>query len=335
MTEATEATMAEATSLPDLCVVVPAYNEALNIEPLYDEVRRVLDATTLTWQFLVIDDGSRDATPGILERLRTADERVHWLRLARNFGLQAAQAAGLSHAPGRAVVVMDADLQDDPGALPDMLRAWTEGADVVYAVRSRRREHWLKRQLFSGFHRLMSGLAEVPVPRNAGSFALYDRRVVDAVNAMPERSRYLPGLRAWVGFTQVPVHVARRARHAGAPRQSFWRLMTLGLDGIFAFSRVPLRMATLLGFMVTAGAAFALLVVAYWRFIEQSFPQGVGLATIALSLLFLGGVQLLVMGIMGEYIGRIYEEVKQRPHFVVGSVDGCTVSRRPAADEMR
>jgi polyisoprenyl-phosphate glycosyltransferase len=274
-------------AVPDVCVLVPAYNEAPNLDALYAEVCRVLDGTGHAWQFLFVDDGSRDATPQILERLRAADPRVHWIRLARNFGLQAALAAGLRHADARAAVIMDADLQDDPAALPEMLKAWQDGADV------------------------------------------------DALNVMPERNRYLPGLRAWVGFRQVPVPVHRRARHAGAPVQSFWRLLTLGLDGIFAFSRAPLRMATLLGFIVTAGAALALLVVVYWRFIERTFPEGIGQATIALSLLFLGGVQLLVIGIMGEYIGRIYEEVKQRPHFVVGSVDGCPVSLRAGAEELR
>lgn len=307
---------------PDLCVVVPAYNEAKNLEALYDEVSRVLDESGVSWHFLIVDDGSRDATPAILARLRAADARVHFLRLARNFGLQAALSAGLEHAPGKALVIMDADLQDDPGALPAFLRAWREGADVVYAVRTARRESWLKRQLFSGFYRVMAALSDIPVPRDAGSFALYDRRVVDAINALPERNRYLPGLRAWVGFRQVPVPVARRARHAGEPAQSFWRLVKLALDGVFAFSRMPLRVATLLGFVVTAGAAVALLLVMYWRFVQRSFPTGIGLATIALSLLFLGGVQLLVIGIMGEYVGRIYEEVKQRPHFVVGAVDG-------------
>jgi dolichol-phosphate mannosyltransferase len=306
---------------PELCVVVPAYNEAGNIEALYDEVSRVLDETGSAWQFLIVDDGSRDATPDILAQLRAADSRVHYLRLARNFGLQAALAAGLAHAPGDAVVIMDADLQDDPGALPAFVRAWREGADVVYAVRTARRERWLKRQLFSAFYRLMAALSEIPVPRDAGSFALYDRRVVDAIKALPERNRYLPGLRAWVGFRQVAVPVARRARHSGEAAQSFWRLVKLALDGVFSFSRMPLRVATLLGFVVTAGAAVALLVVLYWRFIQRSFPTGIGLATIALSLLFLGGVQLLVIGIMGEYVGRIYEEVKQRPHFVVGAVD--------------
>jgi polyisoprenyl-phosphate glycosyltransferase len=308
--------------VPDLCIVVPAYNEAANLEALYEEVRRILDVAPVTWQFLFVDDGSRDSTPRILAALREADERVHWLRLARNFGLQGALAAGLAHARGRAVIIMDADLQDDPAALPAFIEAWKRGGDVVYAVRTSRRETWVKRKLFSGFYRLMSSLSEVPMPRDAGSFALYDRRVVDAINELPERNRYLPGLRAWVGFEQVPVPVARRARHAGVPAQSFWRLLKLALDGLFAFSRTPLRMATLLGFVVTAAAALALLVVLYWRFVQRSFPEGIGLATIALSLLFLGGVQLLVIGIMGEYVGRIYEEVKQRPHFVVGTVDG-------------
>jgi polyisoprenyl-phosphate glycosyltransferase len=322
---------ADTSTVPDLCVIVPAYNEAENIEALYAEVNRVLEATGLTWRFLFVDDGSTDATPGILERMRAADRRVHWLRLARNFGLQAALAAGLQRAEGRAVVIMDADLQDDPGALQAFVEAWKDGADVVYAQRSSRREGWVKRLMFSGFYRIMAALSEIPVPRDAGSFALYDRRVVEAINAMPERNRYLPGLRAWVGFRQVPVPVARRARHAGTPAQSFWRLFRLALDGLFAFSRTPLRVATLLGFVVTAGAAVALLIVAYWRFIERSFPEGIGLATIALSLLFLGGVQLLVIGIMGEYVGRIYEEVKQRPHFVVGTINGIS----PVREEVR
>jgi dolichol-phosphate mannosyltransferase len=289
----------------------------------------VLDRTGVSWQLLFVDDGSRDATPEIIARLRAADERVNSLRLARNFGLQAALAAGLENANGRALVIMDADLQDDPEALPAFLQAWQNGADVVYAVRTARREGWIKRKMFSGFYALMASLSEIPVPRDAGSFALYDRRVVDAINALPERNRYLPGLRAWVGFTQVPVPVARRARHAGVPAQSFWRLVKLALDGLFAFSRMPLRVATFLGFIVTAGAAVALLTVAYWRFVQRSFPQGVGLATIALSLLFLGGVQLLVVGIMGEYVGRIYEEVKQRPHFVIGAVNGQPVNGDP------
>jgi dolichol-phosphate mannosyltransferase len=312
----------------DLCVVVPAYNEALNVEALHDEVSAAIGATGLRYAFLFVDDGSTDGTAEVLARLRARDPRVRWLRLARNFGLQGALAAGLAHADGRAVIIMDADLQDDPRALGAFVERWREGAQVVYAVRTKRKERPVKRALFSGFHWLMSHLADVPIPRDAGSFALYDRVVVDHINSLPETNRYLPGLRAWVGFRQEGVTVERRARHAGEPGQSFKRLVGLALDGILSFSKAPLRLATLLGFCVTGLSSAALLVVVYWRFIQRSFPAGVGLATIALALLFLGGVQLLVTGVIGEYLGRVYDEVKRRPHFIVADAHGLA-SRRP------
>lgn len=302
---------------PDLCVVVPAFNEALNLDELHREVSDVLRDSGLSWSMLFVDDGSSDATPDILARLRASDPRVAYLRLARNFGLQAALAAGLARAPGRAVVIMDADLQDDPSALRQFIARWQAGADVAYAVRTNRKESLVKRTMFKGFHALLSVLADIPIPRDAGTFALYDRRVVDHINALPERNRYLPGLRAWVGFEQVGIPVERRARRAGTPGQSPARLISLALDGVMSFSKAPLRLATTLGFSVTALSAIALLVVVYWRFVQRSFPSGVGLATIALSLLFLGGVQLLVIGVLGEYLGRVYDEVKQRPLFIV------------------
>lgn len=307
---------------PDLCIVVPAYNEAENLDAFYNEVSAALSPLGISYTFLIVNDGSVDATPSILARLRSRDQRVHYITLARNFGLQAALTAGLAHARGRAVIVMDADLQDDPRAIGRFLAAWREGAQVVYAVRTNRKEGAIKRLLFWSFYRMLAKLADVQVPRDAGSFALYDRRVVDQLNALPERNRYLPGLRAWVGFRQVGIPVERRARHAGEPAQSFGRLVSLALDGMLSFSKAPLRFATMLGFAVTALSAFAVLIVIYWRFVQRSFPSGVGLATIALSLLFLGGVQLLVIGISGEYIGRVYDEVKQRPHFVIAEVHG-------------
>ena len=306
----------------DICVVVPAFNETANLEAFHAEVSAALAPLGVTFGFLFVDDGSTDGTAAVLHRLRERDARVRFISLARNFGLQGALAAGLAYADGRAVVVMDADLQDDPAALRDFVEAWRAGADVVYAIRTKRKEHLPKRVLFTAFHWLMSRFAEVPVPRDAGAFALYDRRVVDRINAMPERNRYLPGLRAWVGFRQVGVPVERRARQGGAPAQSLPRLFSLAFDGIFSFSKAPLRMATMIGFVVTLGAALALLVVVYWRFVQRSFPSGVGLATIALSLLFLGGVQLLVLGVIGEYLGRVYDEVKRRPHFVVADSFG-------------
>lgn len=307
---------------PDLCIVAPAYNEEANLDAFYSEVTASLEPLGLSFAYLFVDDGSTDGTPAVLARLRAADSRVRYLRLARNFGLQGALTAGLAHALGRAVIVMDADLQDDPAALGAMVSAWQRGADVAYAVRTARRESFVKRVLFRAFHWLMTTFADVPVPRDAGAFALYDRRVVEQINALPERNRYLPGLRAWVGFRQVGVPVARRARHAGPPAQSMRRLVSLALDGILSFSKAPLRFATMLGFLVTGMSLLALLVVAYWRFVERTFPSGVGQATIALSLLFLGGVQLLVTGIMGEYLGRVYDEVKRRPHYVVAELHG-------------
>jgi polyisoprenyl-phosphate glycosyltransferase len=307
---------------PELCIVIPAYNEALNLGALYREVTAALGDVGISWSFLFIDDGSADATAEVLAQLRASDQRVTFIRLARNFGLQSALAAGLECARGRAVVIMDADLQDDPAALREFVATWRSGADVVYAIRTSRKEGFVRRALFKGFHALLSRVADIPIPRDAGSFALYDRRVVDHINSLPERNRYLPGLRAWVGFHQVGIPVERCARRAGTPGQSFGRLVSLALDGILSFSKVPLRLATMLGFSVTGLSLIAVLVVAYWRFVQRSFPSGVGLATIALSLLFLGGVQLLIMGILGEYLGRVYDEVKRRPLYIISESQG-------------
>jgi len=306
----------------ELCVVVPAYNEAPNLATLLREVAAALTPLGLSWQCLFVDDGSTDDTPAALASLRAGDDRVAFVRLARNFGLQSALTAGLALAPGRAVVIMDADLQDDPVALPKFVDAWRSGADVAYAVRTSRREGLVRRSVVSLFYQIVSAAAEIPIPRDSGSFALYDRRVIDVLKQLPERNRYLPGLRAWVGYRQVPIPVARRPRHAGQPSQSIGRLTALALDGILSFSRAPLRLATMMGFAVTGLSGIALLVVIYWRFIQHSFPSGVGLATIALALFFLSGVQLLLFGIVGEYVGRVYDEVKQRPHFVVAESSG-------------
>jgi dolichol-phosphate mannosyltransferase len=313
--------------VPDLCIVAPAYNEEANLDAFYNEVTSVLRSENLAYTFLFVDDGSRDNTPNVLTRLRKLDPRVGFIRLSRNFGLQSALSAGLTHARGQAVVVMDADLQDDPKALPQFIARWRGGADVVYAIREKRKENGAKRALFKSFHWLMTHFADIEVPRDAGTFALYDRKVVDRINALPESNRYLPGLRAWVGFRQEGVIVERRARFAGQPAQSIWRLATLALDGIISFSKAPLRFASLLGFLVTGLSLTALLVVMYWRFVQRSFPSGVGLATIAISLLFLGGVQLLVLGIIGEYLGRVYDEVKRRPHFLVQEDQALTEVR--------
>lgn len=318
---------------PEVCVVVPAYNEGSNVDALYGEVSSVLDDLDIEYAFLFVDDGSVDDTPERLAALRERDPRVSYLSLARNFGLQAALAAGLSHAPGSAVIVMDADLQDDPAALPEFLVRWRNGAQVVYAIRTERKEGLIKRILFAGFHMLLSRLASISIPRGAGSFALYDRIVVDHLNSLPERNRYLPGLRAWVGLRQEGVQVARRERHSGPPVQSYPRLFSLALDGLLSFSKAPLRLASLLGLIVTAMAGVGLVVIFYWRFIERSFPTGVGLASIAFALLFLGGVQLMVLGVMGEYLGRVYDEVKRRPVYILAKSVGVPAEPAPAPEK--
>jgi glycosyltransferase involved in cell wall biosynthesis len=311
---------------PHLCVMAPAFNEEKNLRDFHREVSAALHDVPVDYSFLFVDDGSEDGTSAVLEALHREDSRVGFVRFARNFGLQAALAAGLRHSVGDAVVVMDADLQDDPESLREFVREWRAGAQVVYAIRTRRKEWFLKRWAFSAFHWLMAALADIEIPRDAGAFALYDRRVVDLINSMPERNRYLPGLRAWIGFRQIGIPVERRARRAGEPGQSLRRLIGLALDGLLSFSKLPLRLASYVGFAVTAMSFLALLVVLYWRFVQRSFPSGVGLATIALSLLFVGGTQLLMLGIIGEYLGRVYDEVKQRPHFVVA------YTRGPVAD---
>ena len=302
---------------PEICIVAPCFNEAVNLPLFHQEVSTALAQCDASARFVFVDDGSTDDTLGTLQRLHTLDGRVGWVRLARNFGLQSALSAGLEHADADVVIVMDADLQDDPTAVPRMVDRWRAGADVVYAVRTTRREGPVRRFMNRAFYRTLEFVADIPIPRHAGSFALYDRRVVERINALPERNRYLPGLRAWVGFEQQGLEVPRRARQDGEPRQSLFRLFALAFDGLFAFSKAPLRLASMIGFGVTALSALALLVVIYWRFIERSFPEGMGLATIALALLFLGGVQLLVLGIIGEYLGRVYDEVKGRPNYVV------------------
>lgn len=312
-----------------LCLVVPCFNEAENLPALVQATTAVLSDTGVDWQWLFVNDGSTDETHAVLRALRSQDSRIRWITLARNFGLQSALAAGLQYADGDATIIMDADGQDEPRAIAAFVERWRDGADVVFAVRSSRRDPLLRRTAIRLFHWLMARLSDVPIPQDAGSFALYDRRVVRWINQLPERGRYLPGLRAWVGLRQDPVPVARNARLDDAPRQSFAKLVGLALDGLLSFSKKPLHLAAILGFVVTALATLGMIVVLYWRFVSRSFPANVGQATIALALLFLSGVQLLVLGILGEYLGRIFDEAKRRPMYFVATAEGLELAKEP------
>jgi len=304
----------------ELSVVVPMLNEAANLATLYARLTQVLASLQMSYELIMVDDGSTDGTYEGLCRLRARDPRLKCIRLARNFGHQAALTAALAHATGQAVIVMDADLQDPPEAIPELLGRWHEGFDVVYAIRCHRKEPTAKRFAYALFYRLLHRVAAVEVPLDAGDFCLMDRRVVEQLNALPERNRFVRGLRTWVGFRQAGVEYERQARHAGRSQYGFWQLVRLAVDGLVSFSYVPLRIASTVGFFVSLGS---LLVGLYYLALRLAgHREPAGFAGIIISILFLGGVQLITIGIMGEYVGRIFDEVKHRPVYIVSEKEG-------------
>lgn len=308
-----------ATTLPDLCVVVPAFNEEDNLPVLYAELAQTLDASGIRFELLVVDDGSRDGSVAVVRRLAAQDDRVRALRLSRNFGHQEAISIGLQHARGRAVAIMDADLQDRPADLVLLYERWQAGADVAYAVRRTRRETLRRRFAYRLFYRVLARLADVQIPLDAGDFCVMDGAFVERLNALPERLRFVRGLRAWLGGRQERVPVDRDARRHGEPQYSFAKLVRLALDGLFSFSDAPLRLASLVGAVISMLAFAGALLVVVWK-VMGLLPSGGGVATIALGVFFLGGLQLLTIGILGEYVSRIFREVKARPVAVVAEV---------------
>jgi dolichol-phosphate mannosyltransferase len=313
---------------PDLCIVVPACNEEGNLPLLFGELSAALQRAHIGFQVLFVDDGSRDRTADVARELAAAHTNVRAILLSRNFGHQAAVSIGLRYAQGRAIAVMDADLQDRPDDLVQLYRLYREGADVVYAVRRSRRESVFKRSAYAVFYRLMTRLANIPIPIDSGDFCVMSREFVAKMNQLPERLRYVRGLRAWLGGRQVSCPVDRDPRRAGKPQYTLPKLFRLAIDGLVSFSYAPLRVASMLGFAISAFALLGILVVLVWKFTGR-LPTGAGLATIALSVLFIGGVQLLTLGIMGEYVGRIFDEVKARPVAVVSEFIGGDI--RPDA----
>lgn len=298
-----------------LDAVVPIYNEVEILPELDERLRRALSGLGFDWRIIYVDDGSTDGSALALARLADHHERVSVVHLSRNFGQQLAIAAGLAMADADGVVLLDGDLQDPPEVIPELVSRWQEGYDVVYAVKRKRKEGWVKRALFSLFYRILRGVSSVDIPADAGNFSLMDRSVVELINRMPERSRYVSGLRAYVGGRQIGVEFERAERFAGEPRQSPRRLVRMAMDAFFAFSELPLKIATFLGFVVSGIAFVVLLTVLYKRLI--SGEAIIGWASTMTSILFLGGIQLLSVGIIGEYIGRIYNETKARPAWVV------------------
>ncbi|NJO43045.1 MAG: glycosyltransferase family 2 protein [Cyanobacteria bacterium CRU_2_1] len=302
--------------------VVPIYNEEANIPELYRRLRAVMDSLDGDAELVFVDDGSHDRSLLLVRDLHQQDSRICYLSLARNFGHQIAVTAGLNFARGDAVVVMDADLQDPPELIPELVQWWQRGYQVVYAQRTqRRRENWFKRLTAFGFYRILRHLADVEIPTDTGDFCLMDRRVVDLLNAMPERNRYIRGLRAWVGFRQTAILFERDPRFAGEVKYTFGKSFALAVNGLVSFSKVPLRISTYIGMGAAAIALLMAILVLYWRFFAPNSPL-TGYAAITVAIFFMGAVQLISIGILGEYIGRIYEEIKGRPLYTLAEVGG-------------
>ncbi|HEX7340491.1 MAG TPA: glycosyltransferase family 2 protein [Rhodanobacteraceae bacterium] len=302
--------------MPELIVVVPAYNEAAGLNDFHVRLAAVLDQLDLATGVLYVDDGSRDATWDAITRLTATDARVDALRLSRNFGKEAAMSAGLDHADADAVIVIDADLQDPPELIPELVAQWRAGYDVVYATRETRAgESRFKRFTAAAFYRAMERLSDTPIPRDTGDFRLLSRRAVAALRELRERQRFMKGLFAWIGYAQTSVRYHRDARAAGSSKWSYWRLWNFAVDGITSFSAAPLRLATWLG-LGTAGLAFVYGIYVFIKALVWGDPVR-GYPTLMLVILLLGGVQLLALGVIGEYLGRLYTESKQRPLYFV------------------
>jgi glycosyltransferase involved in cell wall biosynthesis len=309
---------------PKYSFVIPIFNEEATILELYRRLNVVMDQLDGEVELILVNDGSRDRSLALIRDLHAQDSRVCYLSLARNFGHQVAVTAGLNFARGQAVIILDADLQDPPELIPAMVSQWQQGYEVVYAQRTQRhQEGWFKRFTAFVFYRVLRQLADVDIPTDTGDFCLMDRRVVDILNAMPERNRYLRGLRSWIGFCQTAVPFERDPRFAGEVKYTFHKSLGLAINGLVSFSKVPLRLSTYLGlFAAVVAIAMAILVI-YWRVFYPKSPL-TGYAVIAVAIFFLGAVQLFSIGILGEYIGRIYEEVKNRPLYTLAEVGGFT-----------
>ena len=310
-----------------ISVVAPIFNEQENLPELRRRVVAALDQAGDAWELVLVNDGSRDRSGEIIRQFHAEDPRIKLIELSRNFGHQPAVTAGLHHARGDCVILIDGDLQDPPEVIPQLVQKWREGAQVVLGERSSRSESSVVRGVgFRLFYPILRRLSDLPSAPHAGIFGLMDRRVVDEFNKLPERSRFIPGLRSWLGFNQASVTYDRTDRAAGKPKQTLRALIHYAMDAIFSFSYRPLRWVTWMGIFVST-VTFGLAIFYIVTFFAYR-KQITGFTTIIVCVLFLGGVQMIAIGILGEYIGRIYEEIKQRPLYVVKDKVGIEETRR-------
>lgn len=309
-------------------VIIPIFNEEKTLPELHRRLTATLQPLGRAFEILFIDDGSRDNSFALMKDAHARDPRVKYVRLSRNFGHQIAISAGIDLATGEAVVLMDGDLQDPPELLATMIDRWKEGYQVVYTVKRTRKENRVKRLAFHAFYRLLHALSPIDIPMEAGNFSLLDRSVVEVLRSMPERNRYISGMRAWAGFRQIGIPYDRDARYAGKPGMSLRRLIELALDGIISFSKAPLRIAVYFGLLAAAIAFLGgLYVLSEKLFTDKAI---LGWASTIVSITFLGGLILMTLGVIGEYIGRIYDEVKRRPLYIIQETGGFTPRGRRA-----
>lgn len=305
---------------------MPVFNEAESLPELYRRMCKVMDGLDGTCELILVNDGSQDGTPQLLRALQTADARVRVLEFSRNFGHQMAITAGLDYAGGSAVVIIDADLQDPPEAIPQLVAEWQRGAQVVFAVRAKRLgESWLKRSTAAAFYRIINRLTELHIPLDSGDFRLLDRQVVLALREVREHHRFMRGLSVWLGFRQASVQYVRNERFAGVSKYPMRKMLRFAADGITSFSYVPLQLATTLGFIAACMALLGIPAVLLLRL--SGYLAFEGQATTLSSVLLLGGVQLIFLGIIGEYLGRIYNEVKKRPLYILSAQLGFNESQ--------
>lgn len=309
-----------------ISIVIPIFNEEENLQNLYNRLTAAAPSWGEDYEIVLVDDGSRDSSLTMMRVMAEKDARVRIVKLSRNFGHQPAISAGIKTAKGDAIVIMDGDLQDPPEELNRFLEKWREGYEVVYAVRTKRKEGFFKKIAYAGFYRLLAWISDIEIPLDSGDFCVMDRKVVNVlVQEMPEQIRFVRGMRAYAGFRQVGVTYERAERAAGEVKYTFKKLVQLALDGLFGFSSFPLRLATYMGFLISIpsfllGTFFVLHRLIGFKVFGHAPEETPGTASLAVGLYFLGGVILIILGILGEYIGRIYIEVKKRPFFVIDEV---------------
>ena len=301
---------------PRISIVIPAYDESVGLHELHRRLTRVVDGMCVSAEFVYVNDGSGDDTLQVIRAIRSHDPRVSLVDLSRNFGKEIAMTAGLDHAKGEAVILIDADLQDPPELIPELVLRWREGYDVVYATRDNRKgESWLKKQSARLFYRAMERVSTTAVPRDTGDYRLLSRRAVDALTQLRERHRFMKGLFTWIGYRQTSVRYVRDPRFAGHTKWTYWRLWNFALEGFTSFTAAPLKLSTYIGVVAAlVSFAYGLFIISRTLLYGREVP---GYASLIVVVLFLGGMQLMALGILGEYVGRTFNEVKQRPLYFV------------------